>query len=255
MGQLEEAFQERPSCVLPSNTDPCAELNKKEQEPETITEVVGIASSKSTSIVLPLETPPLSTPKLKENLEPNPHQLLLQEENFQALKNPIRRVSHLVYRIEIVDSLCDKIPLENNSLSGNPTSSDLVVDSLFSLPTPFGGSDSLLEETDTLLSYFDDSPHEYETFSFDIEEKKKSSGSTTTLSDFSLFEYESFHFDLSIDPLPPADRSDSHLEEFANELAHITSPPEYDRSYFDIEPDLGELTILFKENISKDSTK
>ncbi|GJZ42617.1 hypothetical protein Tco_0589872 [Tanacetum coccineum] len=49
--------------------------------------------------------------------------------------------------------------------------------------------------------------------------------------------------------------SDSHHEEFADELTHIISPPEYDRFYFDIEPDLGELTILFKENISKDSTK
>ncbi|GJT26404.1 reverse transcriptase domain-containing protein [Tanacetum coccineum] len=228
---------------------------KKEQEPETITEVVGIASSKSTPLVLPLETPPLSTPKQKENLEHNPHQLLLKKENFQALNNPTGRVGHLVYRIDIVDSLWDKIPIENNSLSGNPTSSNLVVDSLSSLPTPFGNNDYLLEETDTLLSYFDDSLPEYETFSFDIGEKKKSSGSTTTHSNFSLPEYESFYFDLSIDPLPPADMSDSHHEEFADELTHITSPPEYDRFYFDIEPDLEELTILFKENISKDSTK
>ncbi|GJZ10414.1 hypothetical protein Tco_0545173 [Tanacetum coccineum] len=64
-----------------------------------------------------------------------------------------------------------------------------------------------------------------------------------------------FIFDLSINPFPLADRSDSHHEEFADELAHITSPPEYDRFYFDIKPDLGELTILIEENISKDSTK
>ncbi|GJU30695.1 hypothetical protein Tco_1174284, partial [Tanacetum coccineum] len=106
------------------------------------------------------------------------------------------------------------------------------------------------------------SPPEYETFSFDIEEKssgsttthsvyslpdyeafyfkdahikEKSSGSTTSHSNISLLEYESFHFDLSIDPLPPADRSDYHLEEFADELAHIISPPEYDHFYFDLE--------------------
>ncbi|GJZ42616.1 hypothetical protein Tco_0589871 [Tanacetum coccineum] len=108
----------KPSCVLPSNIDPSAELNvitsmdgltldvsfiphynllvyqEKEQEPETITEVVGIASSKSTPLVLPLETPPLSTPKQKENLEHNPHQLLLKKENFQALNNPTGRVGH-----------------------------------------------------------------------------------------------------------------------------------------------------------------
>ncbi|GJU17177.1 reverse transcriptase domain-containing protein [Tanacetum coccineum] len=170
-----------------------------------------------------------------------------------------------------------------HSLSGNPTpSSDSVVESLSPLPTPFGESDSLLEETDTLLSHIDDSFPEYETFCFDMEEKcsgsttthsdyslpdygafyfdddhieEKSSGSTTTHSDFSLPEYDSFIFDISIDPFPPANRSDSHHEEFADELAHIISPPEYDRFYFDIEPDLGELTILFEENLSKDSTK
>ncbi|GKD82816.1 hypothetical protein Tco_1349655, partial [Tanacetum coccineum] len=112
--------------------------------------------------------------------------------------------------------------------------------------------DSLVEETNTILSYFNDSLPDYETFCFDI--KEKSSGSTTSYSDLSRLEYESFHFDLSIDLLPPSDRSDSHHEEFTDELAHIKSPPEYDRFYFNIEPDLGELTILFKENIS-DSTK
>nr|GFC27807.1 hypothetical protein [Tanacetum cinerariifolium] len=85
---------------------------------------------------------------------------------------------------------------------------------------------SLLEETNT----FDNSLPEFETFCFDVEEI--SSGSTTTHPDISLPEYEvfyddhvketssggptthsdsslyaSFIFDLSINPLPPADRS------------------------------------------------
>ncbi|GJX03066.1 hypothetical protein Tco_0188982 [Tanacetum coccineum] len=149
-------------------------------------------------------------------------------------------------------------------------------------PTPCGGSVLLLGETYTLLSQFNDSPLEYETFSFDIEEKsngsttthsdyslpdyeafyfkddhikEKSNGSTTSHSGLSLLEYESFHFDLSIDLLPPADRSDYHLEEFADELAHIISPPEYDHFYFDLEeissldprestPVIGESTLL-----------
>ncbi|GKA51025.1 hypothetical protein Tco_0744221 [Tanacetum coccineum] len=279
-------LQERPLGVLPSNTvtDPLAELNvitsmdgltldgsftphsnflvyqEEEQEPKTITEVVEIASSKSTPLVPPPETPLLSTPKPKENLEPNPHQplipypSLLQEEKFQALENPTGRADYFVYRIDIVDSLCDKFPIENNSMSGNPTpSSDSVVESLSPSLITYEDSDPLLEETDTLLSHFDNSPPEYETFRFDIEEK--SSGSITTPSDFSLLEYDSFIFDLLIDPFPPTDRSDSHHEEFADELAHIISPPEYDRFYFDFEPDPGELTILFKENLSKDSTK
>ncbi|GKD43512.1 reverse transcriptase domain-containing protein [Tanacetum coccineum] len=105
-------------------------------------------------------------------------------------------------------------------------------------------------------SHFDDFLPDYEAFCFDIEEKSsKSSGNTISHSDLSLLEYESFYFDLSNDSFPPANMSDSPLEEFADELAHIISPPEYDRFYFDIEPDLGELTRCLEEIISKDSTK
>ncbi|GJQ96747.1 retrotransposon protein, putative, unclassified [Tanacetum coccineum] len=172
-------------------------------------------------------------------------------------------------------------------LSGSPTpSSDPVVASLSPLPTPFGDSDSLLEETDTLLSHSDDYIPDYETFFFNIKEKisgsttthsdyslpdyeafyfdddhieEKSSGSTTTHSDFSLPEYDSFIFDLLIDLFPPADRSVSHHEEFADELAHIIFTPEYDRFYFELEIDLGESTSVVEKNIfdlssTKDST-
>ncbi|GKF63423.1 hypothetical protein Tco_0186871, partial [Tanacetum coccineum] len=139
------------------------------------------------------------------------------------------------------------------------------------MPTSYslGDSDSLLEETDTLLSHFNDSLPAYETFCFDIGEKssgstashsdhslpeyesfcfdvdhieEKSSGSTTSYSDISLLEYESFHFDLSTNQLPLADRSDFYHKEFTDELAHIISPPEYDHFYFDLEDDPGELT-------------
>ncbi|GKF94608.1 hypothetical protein Tco_0284308 [Tanacetum coccineum] len=49
-------------------------------------------------------------------------------------------------------------------------------------------------------------------------------------------------FDLSNDQFPPTDRSDLNHEEFADELAHIISPPEYDHFCFKIEPELGNLT-------------
>ncbi|GJT71300.1 reverse transcriptase domain-containing protein [Tanacetum coccineum] len=123
-----------------------------------------------------------------------PYPSRLKEEIFQALENPTGRADYFVYRIEIVDSLCDKFPIENNSLSGNPTpSSDSVVESLPPLLIPYEDSDSLVKDTDILLSHFDDSPPEYETFSFDIEEK--SSGSTTTHSYYSLPDYEAFYSD------------------------------------------------------------
>nr|GEW11833.1 hypothetical protein [Tanacetum cinerariifolium] len=126
---------------------------------------------------------------------------------------------------------------------------------------------SLLEETNT----FDNSLPEFETFCFDLEEI--SSGSTTTRFDISLPEYEAFyddhvkeisigstttHFDyslydsfifnLSINPFPPADRSDFY--EFADELTHIISPPEYDCFFFKIEPNSRDFTMNVVEDIS-----
>ncbi|GJV45994.1 hypothetical protein Tco_1430530 [Tanacetum coccineum] len=86
---------------------------------------------------------------------------------------------------------------------------------------------------------------DYEAFYFDDDHiEEKSSGSTTTHSDISLSKYDSFIFDLSNDPFPPADRSDFYHERFADELAHIISPPEYDCFYFKSEPDPGELTSI-----------
>nr|GEZ84303.1 hypothetical protein [Tanacetum cinerariifolium] len=102
---------------------------------------------------------------------------------------------------------------------------------------------SLLEETNT----FDNSLPKLETFCFDLEEI--SSDSTTTHSDFSL--YDSFIFDLLINPFPPIDRSDFY--EFTDELSHIISPPEYDCFCFKIEPNSGDFTIDVVEDISPTS--
>nr|GEU82787.1 hypothetical protein [Tanacetum cinerariifolium] len=90
---------------------------------------------------------------------------------------------------------------------------------------------SVLEETNT----FDNSLPEFENFCFYLEEI--SSGSTTTQSDISLSEYDSFIFDLSNDQCHPTDRSDFTHEEFGNEPAHIISPSEYDCFYFRNFPD------------------
>nr|GFB82840.1 hypothetical protein [Tanacetum cinerariifolium] len=79
---------------------------------------------------------------------------------------------------------------------------------------------------------------DYEAFSFyDGHIKEISSGSTTSHFDISHSEYDSFIFDLSNDQYPPTDRSDFTHEEFADELAHIISPPEYDCFYFGNLPD------------------
>ncbi|GKA85598.1 hypothetical protein Tco_0807252 [Tanacetum coccineum] len=143
------------------------------------------------------------------------------------------------------------------ALKDNPTpSSDVITKSSSTFPNSF------LEETNTfdnsLTESFcfnleeissgstttrsDYSLPDYEAFYSDDDHiKEKSSGSTTTHADFS--QYDSFIFDLSINPFPPADRSDFYHEEFADELAHIISPSEYDHFCFKIEPELGNLTM------------
>nr|GEZ79358.1 hypothetical protein [Tanacetum cinerariifolium] len=85
------------------------------------------------------------------------------------------------------------------------------IEALKDNPTPFfefltksssTSPKSFLEETNT----FHNSLPEFENFCFDLEEI--TSGSTTTHSDVSLSEYDSFMFDLPNDQFPPTDRSD-----------------------------------------------
>nr|GEZ21440.1 hypothetical protein [Tanacetum cinerariifolium] len=66
-------------------------------------------------------------------------------------------------------------------------------------------------------------------------------GSTTTHSDISLSEYDSFIFDFT-------------HEEFVDELAHIISPPNYDCFYFWDLPDPGELISIFNSEIRENSS-
>ncbi|GJX90351.1 hypothetical protein Tco_0343677 [Tanacetum coccineum] len=116
------------------------------------------------------------------------------------------------------------------------------IEALKDNPTPSSdiSSGSTTTRSDLILP-------DYEAFYDHIEEK--SSGSTTTHADFS--QYDSFIFDLSINSFPLVDRSDFYHEEFADELAHIISPPEYDCFYFKSEPDPGELTSIVDSGISE----
>ncbi|GKB37290.1 hypothetical protein Tco_0882232 [Tanacetum coccineum] len=108
--------------------------------------------------------------------------------------------------------------------------------------------DILQNSSGSTTTRFDYSLPDYEAFYSDDDHiKEKSSGSTTTHADFS--QYDSFIFDLSINPFPPADRSDFYHEEFAGELAHIISPLEYDCFCFKIEPELGNFTMDVVEDI------
>nr|GFB45468.1 hypothetical protein [Tanacetum cinerariifolium] len=111
------------------------------------------------------------------------------------------------------------------ALKDNPIqSSELLTKSSFT------SLNSFLEETNT----FHNSLPKFENYYFDLGEI--SSGSTTTHSDISLSEYDSFIFDLI-------------HEEFFDELAHIISPPKYDCFYFRDLPDQGELMSVLNSGI------
>nr|GEW00686.1 hypothetical protein [Tanacetum cinerariifolium] len=177
--------------------------------------------------------------------------------------------------IEYVESSpydSELVSLEIEALKDNHTpSSEFLTKSSSTSPRSF------MEETNTC----DNSLPEFENFCFDLEEissgsttthsdislpeyeafsfnddhiKEISSGSATTHSDISLSEYDSFIFDLSNDQFPSTDRSDFTHEEFADELAHIISPSEYDCFYFRNLPDPGEwissLNSKIHENLS-----
>nr|GEX71260.1 hypothetical protein [Tanacetum cinerariifolium] len=94
-------------------------------------------------------------------------------------------------------------------------------------------------------THSDISLSEYEVF-YDDHVKEISSGSPTTHSDSSL--YASFIFDLSINPFPPANRSDFY--EFTDELIRFISPSEYDRFLFKVEPNSRDFTKDVVEDIS-----
>nr|GFB90313.1 hypothetical protein [Tanacetum cinerariifolium] len=166
------------------------------------------------------------------------------------------------------DNLHDKLLNVNlliatiEALNDNPTPS-----SNCKIKSSFTSHNSLLEETNT----FYNSLPEFEYFYFDLGEI--SSGSTTTHSDISLPDYEAFYFDddhvKEISSGSPTTQSDISLseydsfifefthEEFADELAHIISPPEYDCFYFWDLPDPGELMSVLnsriRENLSTTS--
>ncbi|GJT92342.1 hypothetical protein Tco_1081187 [Tanacetum coccineum] len=82
------------------------------------------------------------------------------------------------------------------SLNNNPIP-DCVLKSPTSSPIPVEDSDSFFEETDTSLSYTNNSLPEFEIFSDNTEETR--SGSTTYHADISLLGYDSFHFEIEPD--------------------------------------------------------
>ncbi|GJU89499.1 reverse transcriptase domain-containing protein [Tanacetum coccineum] len=132
----------------------------------------------------------------------------------KSSRNNLRDIQS-IHCINIIDFSKDK-PISSSTTSYSNLSLPSYESFYFDIKEKSSGSTT---------SQSDHSLPNYESFYFDVDHiEEKSSGSTISHSDLSILEYDLFHFDLSIDLLPPADRSDSQHEEFADELAHIISP-------------------------------
>ncbi|GJU57179.1 hypothetical protein Tco_1234945 [Tanacetum coccineum] len=107
---------------------------------------------------------------------------------------------------------CDDDSYENiDYVDASPPDDEIVSLEVVEIVIPkVGGIDDdiLLTIKDDILPFYSDDDHIGE----------KSSGSTATHADFS--QYDSFIFDLSINPFPPADRSDFYHRSSADDSSH-----------------------------------
>nr|GEX03019.1 hypothetical protein [Tanacetum cinerariifolium] len=136
--------------------------------------------------------------------------------------------------LSIPDTMCDVHLVNNPTPLEAKDHFEIVINSNNDISS--SDDDYLYNEN---IEYVEASPHDFELVSLEvakiviskdkeIEDDNLHEKFTTTHSDISLSEYDLFTFDRSNNQFPPTDRSDFTHEEFADELAHIISPPEYD---------------------------
>ncbi|GJS42840.1 hypothetical protein Tco_0567883 [Tanacetum coccineum] len=179
--------------------------------------------------VLPTKEPVNSLSMGDEHLDTIP-----ATESDEVIKSCVENLVPIPSEPEgIPDSVCD-VPLCNN-----PTSLEAFKEH----------SETIIDSNDDSTSSDDDS---YENIDYGMHHLQLMRIVSLECRDVYLkvgWIDTDFIFDLSIDPFPPADRSDFYHEEFADELAHIISPPEYDQFCFKIKPELGNLTMDEVEDI------
>nr|GEV62392.1 hypothetical protein [Tanacetum cinerariifolium] len=210
-------------------------------------------------------TPVLSTEEPNNSLSMRDEHLdtISATESDEVIKSSVKDLVPIPSESEgIPDIMCDV------HLVNNPT--PLEAKDHFEIVITSNDDDSSSDD-DYLyyknIEYVEASPHDSEFVSLEVEKivipkdeeieddnlykklLKIRSGSTTTQSDISLLEYDSFIFDLSNDQFPPTDRSDFTHEEFGDEPAHIISPLEYECFYFGNLPDPGELISSLNSGI------
>nr|GEU36663.1 hypothetical protein [Tanacetum cinerariifolium] len=177
----------------------------------------------------------------------------VEEIEDDNLREKLLNVHLLIANIEALkDNPTQSSELLNKSSSTSPKSFLEETNTFHNSLPEFENFYFDLEEisSGSTTTHSDISLSDYEFFYFDDDHIEEISGCSTTIhSDISLSEYDSFIFDLSNDQFPPTDRSDFTHEEFADELAHIISPLEYDCFYFRNLPDPGELMSILNSGI------
>nr|GEV56501.1 hypothetical protein [Tanacetum cinerariifolium] len=182
---------------------------------------------------------------------------ILAMESNELIKSSVENLFLILSESEgILDNMCD-VPFHNNSLP-----LDISKDQFEDFFDSNDDSTSIDDDSFSIdnIEYVEASPLCSELISSEVMEIviPKVGGIDAdiflTIKDDILREklfslYESFIFDLSINPFPPADRSDLYHEEFVDELAHIISPPEYDCFCFKNKPNSGDFTMDVVEDI------
>nr|GEY55304.1 hypothetical protein [Tanacetum cinerariifolium] len=110
--------------------------------------------------------------------------------------------------------------------------SNAIIESFSPSPIPVEDSDSLMEEIDLSLTPNDSMPPGIDNDDYDSEGDILFLGELLSNDSLSLFENESFHFDIPSSPRPPA------------------KPPDDDGIYFDDKPVTESLTIKVVDDIS-----
>ncbi|GJX15490.1 hypothetical protein Tco_0216322, partial [Tanacetum coccineum] len=135
----------------------------------------------------------------------------VDEEEKEFNLEDILQIQDVILRAKLLN--VHRLISNIESLKVNSTP-DRVLESPSPFTIPVVDSDAFFEESDTFLSHSDNSLPEFESLSDHTEET--SSGSTTTHANYSLPEYELFHFDNSSFPRPPPEPPDVEILEPEN---------------------------------------
>nr|GEV51711.1 hypothetical protein [Tanacetum cinerariifolium] len=183
-------------------------------------------------------TPVLSTEETDNSLSMRDEHLdtIPATESDEVIKSSVEDLVPIPSESEgIPDTMCDVHLFNNHTPLEAKDHFEIVTNSNDDISS--SDDDSLYNENIDTTTHSDISLSDYEAFSFNNDHVEEiSGGSTTTHSDISLSEYDSFIFDLT-------------HEEFADKLAHIISPPEYDCFYFRDLPNPGELMSILNSRI------